>query len=124
MKPVIKDHKIKAKHAQAINVFVQWGSSYRNFLLLVMEKVNRDSGLRHNTFTYLTEAIHKFKLVVSTVVFPMGRDSASFGDKGTEVPSLSRDKGTTGKAQNLAAGKDGPREPVKTWDGTWDRTGF
>ena len=66
MKPVIKDHKIKAKHAQAINVFVQWGSSYRNFLLLVMEKVNRDSGLRHNTFTYLTEAIHKFKLVVPT----------------------------------------------------------
>ena len=70
-----------------------------------MEKVNGDSGLRHNTFTYLTEAIHKFKLVVSTVVFPMGRDSASFGDKGTEVPSLSRDKGTTGKAQNLATGQ-------------------
>ena len=66
MKPVIKDHKIKAKHAQAINVFVQWGSSYRNFLLLVMEKVNGDSGLRRNTFIYLTEVIHKFKLDVPT----------------------------------------------------------
>ena len=30
--------------------------------------------------------------------FPTGRDSATFRDKGTEVPSLSRDKGTTGQA--------------------------
>ena len=37
----------------------------------------------------------------------MGRDSATFLDKGTEVPSLSRDKGTTGQAQNLAMGRDG-----------------
>ena len=66
MKPVIKDHKIKAKHAQAINVFVQWGSSYQNFLLLVMEKVIGDSGLRQNTLIYFTEAIHKFKLDVPT----------------------------------------------------------
>ena len=66
MKPVIKDHKIKAKHAQAINVFVQWGSSYRNFLLLVMEKVNGDSGCTTILFIYLTEAIHKFKVVVPT----------------------------------------------------------
>ena len=28
----------------------------------------------------------------------MGRDSAPFPEKGTEVPSLSRDKGTTGQA--------------------------
>ena len=34
----------------------------------------------------------------------MGRDSATFRDKGTEVPSLSWDKGTTGQAQNLATG--------------------
>ena len=38
----------------------------------------------------------------------MGRDSATFQDKGTEVPSLSRDKGTMGQAQNLATGQDGP----------------
>ena len=29
-------------------------------------------------------------------------------DIGTEVPSLSRDKGTTGQAQNLATGRNGP----------------
>ena len=39
--------------------------------------------------------------------FPTGRDSATFWDKGTEVPSLSRDKGTTRQAQNLATGQDG-----------------
>jgi hypothetical protein len=40
-----------------------------------------------------------------TLAFPTGRDSATFRDKGTEIPSLSRDKGTTGQAQNLA-GRD------------------
>ena len=38
--------------------------------------------------------------------FPTGQDSATFWDKETEVPSLSRDKGTTGRAQNLATGRD------------------
>ena len=42
------------------------------------------------------------------LVFPMGRDIATFWDKRTEVPSLSRDKGTTGQAKNLAKGRDGP----------------
>ena len=40
--------------------------------------------------------------VSGSLVFPTGRDSATFRDKGTEVPSLSRDKGTTGQAQNLS----------------------
>ena len=40
-------------------------------------------------------------------MFPTGRDSATFRDNGTEVPSLSRDNGTTGQAQNLATGRDG-----------------
>ena len=40
--------------------------------------------------------------------FPTGRDSATFRDTGTQVPSLSRDKGTTGQAKNLAKGRDGP----------------
>ena len=39
--------------------------------------------------------------------FPTGRDTATFRDNGTEVCSLSRDKGTTGQAQNLATGQDG-----------------
>ena len=34
-----------------------------------------------------------------------------FGTKG--IPSLSRDKGTTGQAQNLAMGRDGPGQPIK-----------
>ena len=41
----------------------------------------------------------------------MGRDSANFQDKVTEVPSLSRDKGTTGQAINLAKGGDEPGQP-------------
>ena len=43
--------------------------------------------------------------------FPTGRDSATFRDNGTDVPSLSRDKGTTGQAKNLAKGRDGPGQP-------------
>ena len=52
----------------------------------------------------------------------MGRDSAIFWDKGTEVPSLSRDKGTKGQAQNLATGQDGPgfQQAVPSRDGTRD----
>ena len=66
------------------------------------------------------------------VAFPTGRDSATFRDEGTEIPSLSRDKGTTGQAQNLAKGRDGPGQPkfgagqvgtAKIRDGTWDKTG-
>ena len=52
--------------------------------------------------------------------FPMGRDNATFWDKGTEVPSLSRDKGIMGQAQNLATGQDGPRQSVKVQEGTQD----
>ena len=37
----------------------------------------------------------------------MGLDSATFWGKGTEVPSLSRDKGTTGQAPTLATGRAG-----------------
>ena len=60
----------------------------------------------------------------------MGRDSATFREKGTEVPSLSWDKGTTGQAKNLAkgrdsqnSGQDGPGQP-KSGTGCraqWDR---
>ena len=43
--------------------------------------------------------------------FPTGRDSATFWDKGTEVPALSRYKGTTGQAKKLAKGWDGLGQP-------------
>ena len=58
--------------------------------------------------------------------------SATFRDKRTEVPSLSRDKGTRGQAKNLAKGRDGPgragtakvRDMIAKYrDGTQDKTG-
>ena len=49
----------------------------------------------------------------------MGRDSATFRDKGTKVPSLSWDKGTMGQAKNLAKGRNGPGQPKS---GTGRRT--
>ena len=55
--------------------------------------------------------------------FPTGRDSTTFRDNGTEVSSLlSRDKGTTGQAQNLAKGRDRLGQPVKIRNGTQDGT--
>ena len=62
----------------------------------------------------------------------MGRDSATFWDNGTEVPSLSRDKATTGQAQNLAIGQNRMGQPkfgtgwagtAKIRDGAQDKTG-
>ena len=62
----------------------------------------------------------------------MGRDSATFRDNGTEVPSLSRDKATTGQAENLAKGQNRMGQPkfgtgragtAKIRDGTRDKTG-
>ena len=53
-------------------------------------------------------------------------------DNGTEVPLLSRDKGTTGQAQNLAKGRAGPGQPkfrtgrariANIRDGTRDKKG-
>ena len=61
--------------------------------------------------------------------FPSERDSETFWYKGTEVPLLSRDKGTTGQAQNLAKGqpvkiRDRTRdETVQDFDSRWDKTG-
>ena len=46
-----------------------------------------------------------------SVGFPTGRDSATFRDTGTKVPSLSRDKGTTGQAKNLAKGREELGQP-------------
>ena len=62
-------------------------------------------------------------------MFPTGRDSGTFWDKGTELSSLSWNKGTTGKTQDGT--QDGMRDG--TWDGMvqyfdscpvlWDKTG-
>ena len=61
VKPVIKDHKIKARHAQAINVFVHWGASYRTFYF-GNGKGQWRLRMRHQIqlLPYLTEAIHNF----------------------------------------------------------------
>ena len=45
------------------------------------------------------------------LAFPTGQDSETFRDNGTEIPSLSRDKGSTGQAKNLAKGRDGSGQP-------------
>ena len=45
-------------------------------------------------------------LQLVVLAFPTGRDSANFRDKGTEVLSLSQDKGTMGQAKYLANGRD------------------
>ena len=47
----------------------------------------------------------KYKGTRYTLGFPTGRDSATFRDNGTEVSSLSWDKGTTGQAKNLTKGR-------------------
>ena len=65
-------------------------------------------------------------------MFPTGRDSATFQDEGKEVFSFYRDKGTTGQAQNLSTGRDGPGQlnsgtgragTAKIRDRTRDKTG-
>ena len=66
------------------------------------------------------------------VAFPTGWDSATFRDKGTEVSSLSWDKGTMGQAKNLAKGRDGPGQPksILSWNVSgqrvlsWDKITF
>ena len=69
---------------------------------------------------------------MSELAFPTGRDSETFRDNGTEVPSLSRDKGTTRQAKNLAKGRDGLGRPksgtrragrAKNRDGTRGKMG-
>ena len=71
------------------------------------------------TSYYLTVHSQDWKSLYQ-LAFPTGRDSATFRDKGTEIPSLSRDKGTTGQAQNLATGRDGTGfwQPVPSRPGT------
>ena len=66
------------------------------------------------------------------VAFSTGRDSETFRDNRTEIPSLSQDKGTTGQAKNLAKGRVGLGQPksgtgragtAKNRDGMRDKTG-
>ena len=57
--------------------------------------------------TFLKNLLYCINFICTKLAFPTGRDSATFRDKGTEIPSLSRDKGTTGQAQNLTTGRDG-----------------
>ena len=50
----------------------------------------------------------------------MGRESATYWDKGTEVPSLSQDKGIMEQTQNVAMRRDGPEQFIKLRDGKQD----
>ena len=49
------------------------------------------------------------------VAFQTGHDSATFWDRGTEAPSLSRDKGTVGQKSCQGMGL---ATTAKIWDGT------
>ena len=44
------------------------------------------------------------------------------GQRDRRIPSLSRNKRTTGQAQNLAKSRAGPGQPVKIQNGTQDGT--
>ena len=63
--------------------------------------------ISHKNIDLYSEPLSTHSLAWSRLGFPTGRDSATFLDKGTEVPQLSREKGTMGQAQNLAKGRDG-----------------
>ena len=71
--------------------------------------------LRKKSWINYSKSSNKVVEVRSKVAFPTGRDSATFQDNGTEVFSLSRDKGTTGQAKNLTKGRAGT---AKIRDGT------
>ena len=77
---------------------------------------------KSNSVVLLINNSLDISLVLLDSLFPTGRDRPTFQDKGTDVSSLSRENGTTGQAQNLAMGRDGPGQSVKIWDGTWDGT--
>ena len=66
------------------------------------------------------QMLRKIMQIRFRLAFPMGRDSETFRDNGTEIPSLSQDKGTTGQAKNLAKGRAGT---AKNRDGMRDKTG-
>ena len=73
------------------------------------------SSRQHSTHQNLSDSSLFYKCQVIALVFklgfPTGRDGVTFWDNGTEVSSLSRDKGTTGQAKNLTKGRDGPGQP-------------
>jgi hypothetical protein len=57
------------------------------------------------------------------LVFPTGQESATFWDKGSEIPFLSGEKGTTGQTKNLAIGQSGILTacPISSRGVLWDR---
>jgi len=86
-----------------------------NFKMIVPFKSRKISGgrfgystLEEEDTSLLAKALKVFKHRTYQLGFPTGRDSATFRDSGTGKTFLSRDKGTTGQAQNLATGRDGP----------------
>ena len=88
-------HKNKKASSKMISTYcTTWSRTYHQTLLVFHT---------HSvTITVSYLVLLGIQSALSILGFPTGRDSATFWDKGTEVPSLSRDKGTTGQAQNLA----------------------
>ena len=73
---------------------------------------------------YLIISFGQYLVKLAKVSNGTGQCSATFRDKGTEVPSLSWDKGTMGLAQNLAKGRAGTACQDLGWDVVWDGTRF
>ena len=70
---------------------LNWSINLDKMNLALFVSSLRSSSSKLHLFAHL---LSWFELKLA---FPMGRDSATFQDKGTEVPSLSQDKGTTGR---------------------------
>ena len=93
------------------------GKSYRSPLVDKIQKPVREAAT-----TCRVVPFQKYFLEHCKYVLYISVSNWTGQDKGTEVPSLSQDKGTMRQAQNLAKGRDGPRQPVKIWDETQNRT--
>ena len=76
---------------------------------------------KSNSVVLLIDNSLDISLVLLDSLFPTGRDRPTFRDKGTDVSSF-RENGTTGQAQNLAMGRDGPGQSVKIGARTLDGT--
>ena len=100
------DHKIKGKYAIKC-VFIK-----RNTFITLALSLSRI--MVHLYFPTTKSSVRERPRVCFPgyeLGFPTGQESATFRDKGTEVPLLFRDKGTMRPAQILTMGRDGSGQP-------------
>ena len=90
------------------------GQSEIVMIVYLKIEVNKRILSRVAISVYCMNNYEGWKNNMEKIGFPTGRDSATFRDKGTEVPSLSRDKGTMRQAQNLATRRDSGRDGTIT----------